>query len=414
MGLLDRIAETHEASRAVDPVSLEEFGYLLGRSNGLASPTKSGVTVGVDRALGITGWFSGVRYISETLASLPIHTFRRVGGDARSRRSDPSWMTQPDVERPWFSLVEHWAMSLLHRGNAYSFKMRDGLGVVRGLRPIHPDRVKVGQASDGTKVFEVREANEAGDTLPYTTYEVLHIPGLSYNGVQGLDPIRVHAQTLGLLAAQDEYAQRHFGTGNHLNGYISFPGQLDPTRADELKAEWRDLHSGLANAHDFGILGDGATYETIGLNPEQTQLLESRKFGVTELSRMLRLPPHKLYDLERATFSNIEHQSIETVTDSIRPWAVRFESWLNFDPHLLPSRNYVEFSLEGLMRGDAKARAEFYGLGIRDGWMNRNEPRRLENLPEQPGLNRFLVPQNMAVQNDDGTVQPVSEGAEDV
>lgn len=410
MGLLDRIGGRVGPSRSSDPVSLEEFGALLAQS-GMGSGggrSRTGVTVGVSRALELTSWYSGVRYISETMASLPIHTYRKLPSGQRERRADPSWMTHPDVETPWFTLAEHWMMSLLHRGNGYAFKVRDSIGVVRGLRVLHPDRVKVGRA-DGMKLFEVKDANAAGDTLPFTSRDVLHIPGLSYDGVVGLDPIRHHAQSLGLLAAQDEYAQRHFAQGNNTHGYLSMPGRLTDAQAAALKAQWERFHGGLANAHDFGVLGDGAEYKTIGLDPEQTQLLESRKFGVTEVSRMLRLPPHKLYDLERSTFSNIEHQSIETVTDSIRPWATRLEAHINFDPHLLPPRNYSEFSLEGLLRGDAKARADFYHLAITDGWMNRNEPRRLENLPEREGLDTFLVPQNTALQQPDGSVVPVND-----
>ncbi len=396
MSVLDRVA-ARQAQRARgevvrgDPVTLEEFGYMLGRDRG-GVRSKAGVTVGARRALGITAWYSGVRYLSESVAGLPWHVYR-MDGLEKARRSKPSWLRKPDVEQPWYGLVEFLMMSLLHKGNSFNFKMRNAAGQVIGLREIHPDRVTTGVAPDGTKRFLVDR-----DELPYTTREVLHIPGLAYDGRVGLNPIQVFADSLGTIAAADDYAGRWFANGTHVGGIISVPQELKGPEAERLRAEWDRFHEGLVNAHRTGVLSKGATYSRVSLSASDAQLLETRQFGIDEVARMLRIPPHKLYELTRSTNNNIEHQSIEAITDSIQPWVERIEAWLNFDPDLLSvPGNFIEASLEGKLRGDSAARSGFYSRGILDGWMMPATAARLENQPAGPELEYYLRPLNMAV-----------------
>lgn len=394
MAIVDRVARRRAEREVVrsDPVSMEEFGYLLGQGRGNSFRTKAGVSVGPKGALGIAAWWRGTRYLTETIAGLPAHTFRDQAG-TRSRRADPPWRAKPDVETPWFALIELWMMSLLHKGNAYAFKLRDFQGRVVGLRGLHPDRVVPGQASDGTKVFMVDQDRSRG----WTCREILHVPGLSYDGVVGLNPIQAHAETLGLVKAADEYASRSFGQGSHLRAYISLPQKLSSTEADDLKARWELFHNGMANASSFGVLGNGAEYKTVSLDPQQTQLLETRQWNVVTIGQILGVVPHKLYELSRATYSNIEHQAIEAVTDGIVPWVQRLEAWINFDPDLYPvvGRSFLEFQIEGLLRGDTAARGEFYSKAIGGPWMAGNEARRKENLPPMDGLDEVLAPLNM-------------------
>lgn len=378
-----------DAVRA-DPTTLEEFGALLA-GNG-RNKSRSGVSVDSTRALGITAWWSGVRYITEQVSFLPWHTYRG-NQQGRERRTDPLWLKAPDADTPWAALLEHWVMSLLHRGNAYAYKLRNDAGQVYGLRPIHPDRVRSGRAADGRKVFEVTNGDQR---LPMTTRELLHIPGLSYDGVDGLDVIHVHAESLGAAAAADEYAARSF-TGSHLRAYLSLPQPLDTDQATELLEEWRAFHMGVQSADGFGVLGNGAEYKTISLTPEQVQLLQTRTFNVGEIARILRIPPHKLYDLSRATFSNIEHQAIEAVTDSIRPWVQRIETWVNNDLDLLPARNFIEAELEGLLRGDAASEASAMAAAINGGWMTPKRAAEIKNLPAPDELDYYLRPLNMDV-----------------
>lgn len=391
MKLLDRVERRAErgVSRSNDPVTLEEFGALIAHGQG-GGQTKSGVLVGPHRALAIPAWYSGVRWISETTAFLPVHNFHEPLGGERQERALPKWVKKPGDDVPWPAVVEFWLMSLLHRGNAYGFKVRNEVGQVVGMRPLLPHRVRPGRTSAGQKVFQID-----GTDVAYTPREVLHIPGLSYDGIVGLDPITVFAETLGRIAAADEFAAREFGDGFHMSAYLQVAQPLTKTQADALAAQAKALHSGLQNSHQLGVVGNGAEVKTLTLNPEQLQLLESRKWGSIEVAQMLRIVPHKLYNLERATYSNIEHQSIEAVGDGIRPWAQRIETFVNSDPDLV-RRNFIEFNLDALLRGDLKARYESYTAGVNAGVLMPSEPRRWERLPHVAGSDYLLRPLNMA------------------
>lgn len=392
MALLDRVA-AHRASKvqaAADPVTLEEFGYLLGQANGLSVKTKAGLSISASRALAIPAWYSGVRHIAEVMAGLPVHRYRSTG-DRRQRLARPQWMVAPDVEQTWYGLVEHLVVSLLHKGNGFAFKLRNPSGQVVGLRELFPDRITGGQAPDGTKRFMV---DRDEDTV-YTTRDVLHIPGLAYDGRFGLNPIRNAADALGAVAAADDYAQRFFGSGTHLGGVISVGKALSPKERADTQAEWEAFHAGLLNAHRTGVLSHGSTYNRLSLNAKDAQLIESRQYGVTEIARLLRLPPHKLYDLTRATFSNIEHQSIEAITDGIQPWCERIEAWINADRDLTPEGTFIKFELEGRLRGDTQTRYEGYGKATGGPWLTVNEARALEDKPPVDGGDDLLRPLNM-------------------
>ena len=407
MALLDRIAAKTPAKRevrrpldrdelpavtsriraAADPVTLEEFGRILASSTG-SSSSKAGPVIGPRRALGISSWYSGVLHIATVMAGLPFHRYRGRGDD-RERVATPTWASQPDVEQPWYGLVEFWMMSLLHKGNAFAFKLRNPAGQVTGLREIHPDRVTTGQAPDGTKRFVI----DREDRL-WTCRDVLHIPGLTYDGRFGMNPIQYQADVLGAVAATDDYAGRFFSSGTHLGGIISLPQTLKEGEREALRQEWDQFHAGLLNAHRTGVLGKGATYTRISLDAKDSQLLESRQYGVLEVSRLLRLPPHKLYELSRATFSNIEHQSIETVQDCYQPWAERIEAHINFDPDLTPAGTFHEFNLEGRLRGDTASWYEAQSKAVGGPWKSLNEARKDERLPPIEGGDVVLRPRN--------------------
>lgn len=388
---------------------MEEFGYLLD-SAGTTSKTRAGVSMGAKTALAIPAWYSGVYYLSTSVAGLPWSTFRRQLNGDRARRSDPPWLRKPDVEMPWASLLEFWMMSLLHRGNGYAFKLRNDVGQVTGLRALHPDRVKVGQTAEGMKVFQIDGRTDMG----FTSREVVHIPGLSYDGLMGLDPIRLQAESLATISAAEQFAGRSFGNGTHLQAYISLPQSLKPEEAEKLAAQWRRFHQGVQNANDFGVLGNGAEYKTISLNPEQTQLLETRKFGTVVVAQLLRLPPHKLYDLDRATFSNIEHQAIEAGTDGVKPWVERIETWLNFHPDLLATTSYIEADLDGMYRGDIKTRFEAKAIAMQWGAYTPRQWRQDEGWEPMDGTDYTLRPMNFVqvgpdAQNVEETPQEVPQ-----
>jgi HK97 family phage portal protein len=404
----DRVSQTvkeRAARRAADPSTLEELGVLLARNAGLES--RAGVTVTDRRVMGLTAWYSGVRYLSESVAFLPVHAYRDVGTLERPKRqprANPPWVERTDDELPWPGWVEFAMYSLLNRGNSFSLKVRDGVERVIGLQPVHPDNIRGRVATEATnifgeivrpgrKVFWIRQ--DAGfEWLPLTSRDVFHIPGLSTDGKFGLNPIRALAESLGGIAAAEEASQRYYANAAYPGGVISVPQELTPDERDRMKAEWDEFHRGLKNRERTGVLSKGATYDALGLKAEDAQLIQVRQWGVVEISQALRIPPHKLYELTRATYSNIEQQSIESVVDSVRPWCERIEAWTNFDRDLVPVRNFIEFALEGLLRGDSKARSEFYrnALGGHP-WMMVSEPRRLENLPEVEGVDLDFIPE---------------------
>lgn len=402
MMLADRVsARTVRSSiqNAADPVTLEEFGYLLGRSSGTSATSKAGTTVSAKRALGISAWYSGVRHISEVSAGLPVHRYRTLPDRSRERIADPVWMLRPDVEQPWYGLVEYILMSLLHRGNSFAFKLRNAADQVVGLREIHPDRVTVGVGPDGTKRFVIDRSERM-----WTTREVLHVPGLAYDGRVGLNPIQCSAEVLGSVAAVDDYASLYFANGTNIGGYISIGDDILPSELADVRREWDDFHKGILNAHQTGVLSKGSTYNRVTLNAEDSQLIESRQYGVLEIARLLRLPPHKLYELSRATFSNIEHQSIESVQDGIQPWCERIEAHINFDSDLTTPGTFIEFALEGRLRGDTKSRYEAHTAAVGGPWKSVNESRREENLPAIVGGDTVLRPLAMGeVQESDGS-----------
>jgi len=406
--LADRVA-----ARAVDrrdvrrasAVSQEEFAELLLNGRSGTTRTKSGALVSERRILGIPGWYRGCRYLSEQVAFLPWKHYRDQGSQ-RMLRPSPPWMTYPDVDLPWPMLVEFWMLSMLNRGNAYAFKLRTVSGQVTGLRPIHPDRVRaVGRDPlGGGKVFVVRNGN---DDVALTSRELLHIPGMSSDSIVGVDPLTYQADALGLVVAADEFAARSY-EGSHLRSYLSVPEVLTVDQARVVKAQWEEAHAGIKSASGFGVLSGGAKYETLSMTPEQVQLLETRKFNIGDIARLIGCPPHKLYDLERATFSNIEHQAIEATTDSIRPWTQRIETWIDFDRDLTPDGNFTEATLDGLMRGDAKTEAEAMAASITGGWMTPKRAAEIKNLPAPDELDYHIRPLNYAVVGDPST-DPISQ-----
>lgn len=378
--------------RRADPVTLEEFGYLLGRMRGTGGTSIAGVEINERRVMGITAWYSGVRYLSESVAFLPVGTYRRLPSDQRERRADPLWLRKPDKGMTRGKLLELWMYSLLHRSICYGFKLRDPVGRVVGMRYLHPDRVTPGVMGDGTKTFEIKMGD--GTKKNYTSHDVFSVIWHTEDGFTPISTLQYNRNSLGVVAAGDEFAGRSFSNDSHVSKYIKVDDGVRQ-KPEDLKKVFEQFHKGLSNANEIAVL-KGGDLKPVGLSPQDTQLLESRVYGVQEVARILRVTPHKLYDLSRATFSNIEHQSIESTTDSVAPWPKRFEDAIN-DPEqdLVTNGRYVEFNLEGLLRGDIKSRYESYHVAVLDGWMALDEPRRLENLPPQDGMNVVYRPANV-------------------
>ncbi|MBR3719369.1 MAG: phage portal protein, partial [Firmicutes bacterium] len=267
---------------------------------------------------------------------------------------------------------------------------------ILALYPLLPDRMEVDRDSKGKLTYTYTTAE--GQQVKLDPLDVLHIPGLGFDGIIGYSPIALEKNAIGLGIAAEEYGSRFFQNGARPSGVLTHPNTVkDPKR---LRENWNAAYGGSANGSKVAILEESMTFTPISLPNNEAQFLETRKFQVEEICRIFRVPPHLVGNLDRATFSNIENQSIDFAVHTIRPWLVRIEQAMN---RALFAENekghfYVQFNIDGLMRGDYKSRMEGYAIGRQNGWLNANDIRALENMnpiPEEEGGNTFLVNGNM-------------------
>lgn len=360
----------------------------------------AGTHVNERKALQVSAVMACVKILSETIASLPLPVYKKLRPRGKERELDHPLYDilhdQANGEMTSFTWREVMQVHLALWGNAYCEIEYDDMWYVKGLWPLMPDRTFPDRdRKSGQVVFRTTLPNGQGVTLPQE--RVLHIPGLGFDGLKGLSPISMAREGIGLAMATEEYGARFFGNGAKPGGVLEHPGQLsDPARTN-LRQSWNEMHRGLNNTHRIAILEEGMKYQQIGIPPEDAQFLETRKFQVTDIARIYRIPPHMIADLEKATFSNIEHQSIEFVVHAIRPWVVRWEQTMNWKLLTPKERKKfrIEFVIEGLLRGDTKSRYEAYAVGRQNGWLSPNDILELENMNPIPGGDKYLVPLNM-------------------
>ena len=286
---------------------------------------------------------------------------------------------------------------LLLWGNSYSQIIRSGRGKVIGLYPLLPDHMEVDR-DDKTGKLTYTYSTTKGETVRLRPEDVLHIPGLGFDGIMGYSPIAIEKNAIGLGIAAEEYGSKFFSNGATPSGILTHPNTVKNPKA--LREAWMEAYGGSSNANRVAILEEGMTFTRISMPNNEAQFLETRKFQVSEICRIYRVPPHMIGDLDRATFSNIENQSISFAVHTIRPWLVRIEQAMN--RALFPEKEkgvfYVRFNMDGLMRGDYKSRMEGYAIGRQNGWLNANDIRELENMnpiPDEEGGNAYLVNGNM-------------------
>ena len=369
-------------------MTLAEMDMLMDRTIG-GFPTTSGIDVNDTSAMGVTAVYAAVRLMSETIGSLPGHVMRETDAGKAKALTHPLYPIIHERANPEQTAME-WretAMGhLLLRGNHFSEKQTDGAGRVVALWPIHPDRVRVARdGATGPLVYLVNIPPRNMD-VRMSPDRILHLRGLGSNGVTGFSPLAIGRQSIGLALAAQEYGARLFKNDSKPGGVLEHPGKLSDPAYTRLKTSIENEHQGLTNAHRTMLLEEGMKWHQIGINPDDAQFLESRKFSVTEIARLFNVPPHFLRDLERATFSNIEHQGIEFVVYTLRPWLVRLEQRLKIELLSDSDRitHFIQFKVEGLLRGDIKTRFEAYQIAKQNGWMNADEIRGLEDLNPLP------------------------------
>lgn len=349
-------------------------------------------------ALNYSAVWAAVNVIASAVASLPLILYRRLPDGGKERYTGhPLYRLlhdEPNSEMTSLVFRETLQAHVLTWGNGYAEIERDGSGRPVALWPLDPSRVQ--PIREGGRLH-YRFTNENGTQVILASRDVLHVPGLSFDGLCGYSPIAKARESIGLGLATERFGSAFFGQGSTFGGVLTSPHKLTQLQKDDIREAIDKHHKGVDRANKFLVLSDGFKFDRLGIPPDDAQFLETRKFQITEVARWFNLPPHKLKDLDRATFSNIEHSSIEFVSDTLRPWLVRWEQEINrkLIAPLERTQQFAEHLVDGLLRGDITSRYAAYAVGTQHGWLSANDIRGFENLNPIDGGNTYLVPVNM-------------------
>ena len=397
MGIKSLFGFGQARDKPVDKAADAGYSFLFGR-------TTSGKPVNERTAMQTTAVYACVRILAEAVASLPLHVYEyQDDGGKKLVHDHPLYYLlhdEPNPEMTSFVFRETLMSHLLIWGNAYAQIIRDGAGRVLGLYPLLPDKMDV-QRDDKGNIYYVYSRNSDENPM-FKEYgnirlkaeDVLHIPGLGFDGLIGYSPIAMAKNAVGMTLACEEYGASFFANGANPGGVLEHPGVLkDPSKVRE---SWNSVYRGVNNAHKIAVLEEGMKYQQIGIPPEEAQFLETRKFQINEIARLYRIPPHMVGDLDKSSFSNIEQQSLEFVKYTLDPWVIRWEQSLQRSL-LLPGEKgkyFIKLNVDGLLRGDYQSRMNGYAVGRQNGWFSANDIREMENMnpiPDEEGGNLYLI-----------------------
>lgn len=384
------------------------YSFLFGR-------TTSGKPVNETTAMQTTAVYACVRILSEAIASLPVHVYQYREGGGKEKVTDHSLYqllhNEPNTEMTSFVFRETLMSHLLIWGNAYAQIIRDGAGRVLALYPLLPNKVDVQRDEKGEMYYVYNRSSEENPnfkeygSIILKKEDVLHIPGLGFDGLIGYSPIAMAKNAIGMTLACEEYGASFFANGANPGGVLEHPGVLkDPGK---IRESWKAVYRGTNNANKIAVLEEGMKYQQIGIPPEEAQFLETRKFQINEIARLYRIPPHMIGDLEKSSFSNIEQQSLEFVKYTLDPWVIRWEQSLQ-KALLLPGEKgkyFIKLNVDGLLRGDYASRMQGYSIGRQNGWYSTNDIREMEDLnplSDEEGGNLYLINGNMCKLADAG------------
>ena len=396
------------------------YSFFMGGSS-------AGKNVNERSAMQMTAVYSCVRILSEAVAGLPLHVYQYTSDGGKEKAVEhPLYRLlhdEPNPEMSSFVFRETLMTHLLLWGNAYAQIIRNGKGEVIGLYPLMPNKMTVDRDEHGHLYYSYMRQNDEAiqskdSTVILKPADVLHIPGLGFDGLVGYSPIAMAKNAIGLAIATEEYGAKFFSNGAAPGGILEHPGTVkDPQR---IRESWQSTFGGSGNANKIAVLEEGMKFTPIGIAPEQAQFLETRKFQINEIARIFRIPPHMIGDLEKSSFSNIEQQSLEFVKYTLDPWVARWEQGiqrrlLNDDEK---GQYFVKFNVEGLLRGDYQSRMQGYAIGRQNGWMSANDIRELENLdriPAEEGGDLYLINGNMLPLRNAGAFAntPTDDGKEE-
>ncbi|HEL0778941.1 TPA: phage portal protein [Streptococcus equi subsp. zooepidemicus] len=405
MGLFTGLFRTRDAPS--NRTSGSSYSFLMGS-------TTSGKRVNERTSMQMTAVYSCVRILSEAVASLPLNVYRYTDTGGKEKAIDHSLFhllhDEPNPEMSSFIFRETLMTHLLLWGNAYAQIIRNGKGEVIALYPLMPDRMSVDRDKNGQLYYKYTKNNDDAPTMEsgsvyLSPSDVLHIPGLGFDGLVGYSPIAMAKNAIGLAIAAEEYGSKFYANGAAPSGILEHPGTLkDPAR---VRDSWNATFGGSSNSNKVAVLEEGMKYTPISIAPNEAQFLETRKFQINEIARIFRVPPHMVGDLEKSSFSNIEQQSLEFVKYTLDPWVIRWEQAL-YRTLLTEEEKktvFFKFNVEGLLRGDYASRMNGYATARQNGWMSANDIRELENLdriPAELGGDLYLVNGNMLPLNSAG------------
>jgi HK97 family phage portal protein len=375
------------------------YSFFMGGSS-------AGKLVTERSAMQMTAVYACVRILSEAVAELPVHVYRYNEDGSKEKAIDhPLYHIlhdEPNPEMSSFVFRETLMTHLLLWGNAYAQIIRNGKGEIAALYPLMPNKMTVDRDADGKLFYQYQRSNDEAlkdnGTVILSPRDVLHIPGLGFDGLVGYSPIAMAKNAIGLAIAAEEYGSKFYANGAAPSGVLEHPGTIkDPSRVRE---SWQNTFGGSGNSNKVAVLEEGMKYTPISISPNEAQFLETRKFQINEIARIFRVPPHMVGDLEKSSFSNIEQQSLEFVKYTLDPWVIRWEQSIQrtlFTPDEKKT-HFVKFNVEGLLRGDYASRMQGYATARQNGWMSANDIRELENLDlisDEDGGNLYLVNGNM-------------------
>ncbi|MGN0115030.1 MAG: phage portal protein [Acutalibacteraceae bacterium] len=399
MSIFSGLFKSRDKPKNSTPGSAYRF-YLGGSTSGKRVNERS--------AMQMTAVYSCVRILSEAVAGLPLHLYRYKDKGSKEKAVDhPLYFLlhdEPNTEMTSFIFRETLMTHLLLWGNAYAQIIRNGKGEVVALYPLMSNRMTVDRDDNGQLYYEYQTSSDEPkdisrkNTVRLKPYDVLHIPGLGFDGLVGYSPIAMAKNAIGMSIACEEYGAKFFANGATPGGILEHPGTVkDPQR---VRDSWNSAFGGSSNSNKVAVLEEGMKYTPISISPNEAQFLETRKFQIDEIARIFRVPPHMVGDLEKSSFSNIEQQSLEFVKYTLEPWLVRWEQSINRSLLTADEKNtyFAKFNVDGLLRGDYASRMTGYATARQNGWMSANDIRELENLdriPEEQGGDLYLVNGNM-------------------
>ena len=391
----------HSRDKPTNSTNGSAYRFLFGGSN-------SDKAVNERSAMQMTAVYACVRILSESIAGLPVHIYKYKYTDSGSKEKaikHPLYRLihdEPNPEMTSFVFRETLMTHLLLYGNAYAQIIRNGKGEVIALYPLMPNRMSVDRDDKGHLYYQYQMQDSDAPTMKNGTVilkpsDVLHVPGLGFDGLVGYSPIAMTKNAIGLAIATEEYGAKFFANGATPGDILEYPGTVKNPEA--VRESWKKGFSG-NNSHKVAVLEEGMKYTPISISPNEAQFLETRKFQIDEIARIFRVPHHMVGDLEKSSFSNIEQQSLEFVKYTLEPWIVRWEQSINraLLSESEKSAYFVKFDVDGLLRGDYQSRMNGYATARQNGWMSANDIRELENLnliPPELGGDLYLIKESI-------------------